>query len=607
MASSSKGEVKRLEIPYFEGVNSSVSQNISKKQELSHCENARSKTIGSIEKREGTRRLGNSITATANYGLFFFENSAGTNTGVFRASEVSGAVNIYYLNTSAAWIVLAGLGAGLTATNISTTIAEGCCFFVNGTDANKYINSDGVTVVSSSTATGHLYNSPVANVVNYYKDRLYLADYTIGSTRYKNGVIMSSMPVGIVSLVDGDHTAADCVADGWITVTDTKYIHATDTLDIYRGNTKVADVTIKDKTEVAIKINAITFAGTFTDIESADELWVDGTYSGTRVFRWVGNPSSGVDVKEYDTFKLSGDQNDSITSMVNISNSQMILNKNNFSIWDGARLSSADYGVGCVSKNGYVKTLGTLFFIHYTGIYATSGGPPSLMSAKIEEYINGATKAGLEASAAGKKGKSVFFTIGDVTLYYPDGSVRKTLSDVCLERNLKQKNWYIHTGITATRFATYIEATDSDRLEYASADTGYHIFELFNGQTDNNVTSSKEIPMEIETDEITLAKSFEKLSYPMEIIIEAERGSGIQCFISLDGDQFYQIEGDAIKGCTILKVTNRKEGDPRPPSCRKIKLSIRDYTKKLSKITRIAIVYAETQEEVPIKQESYGQ
>jgi len=52
MASSSKGEVKRLEIPYFEGVNSSVSQNISKKQELSHCENARSKTIGSIEKRE---------------------------------------------------------------------------------------------------------------------------------------------------------------------------------------------------------------------------------------------------------------------------------------------------------------------------------------------------------------------------------------------------------------------------------------------------------------------------------------------------------------------------------------------------------------------------
>lgn len=604
---NSKGELKRLEIPYFDGVNSSVSQNISKKQELSHCENARSRTIGSIEKRQGTRRLGNAISGTANYGLFFFENDTATNTGMFRVTTVSGDTNIYYLNTSANWTVLAGGGADIAAANVSTTIAEGCCFFVNGTDANKYIGSDGVTVTDSTSSTGHLYNSPIANVINYYKDRLYIGDYTVGSTRYKNGVMMSSMPVGIVSLVDGDHVAADCVADAWISVTDTKYIYATDTLDVYRGNTKVADITVKDKTETSIQINTITFAGSFTDFESADELWVDGTHTGTKVFRWAGNPESGVDVKEYDTLKLSGSQNDSITAMVNISNSQLILNKNNLNIWDGTRLTSADYGVGCVSKNGYVKALGTLFFIHYTGIFATSGGPPSLISAKVEEYINGATKAGLEAGAAGRQGKSVLFTIGDVTLYYPDGSVKKTLSDVCLEYNLKQKNWYIHTGITATRFATYISSSNPDRLEYASTDTDFHIFELFNGQTDNNVTASNEIPMEIETDEITLAKAFEKLSYPTEIIVETERGSGIQCFISLDGGQFYQIEGDIVKGCTILKVTNKIEGDPRPPSCRKMKISIRDYTKKLCKITRIAIIYAETQEEVPVKQESYGQ
>jgi hypothetical protein len=62
-------------------------------------------------------------------------------------------------------------------------------------------------------------------LINYYNDRLYIGDYTVGSTRYKNSVMMSSPPLGILGLVDGDHAAADCGADDWITVTDTKYIY----------------------------------------------------------------------------------------------------------------------------------------------------------------------------------------------------------------------------------------------------------------------------------------------------------------------------------------------------------------------------------------------
>ena len=38
-------QIKRMEIPYFEGVNTLVGDNISRKQEFLHVENARSTKI----------------------------------------------------------------------------------------------------------------------------------------------------------------------------------------------------------------------------------------------------------------------------------------------------------------------------------------------------------------------------------------------------------------------------------------------------------------------------------------------------------------------------------------------------------------------------------
>jgi hypothetical protein len=223
MAKSSA--IKRIDFNYFDGCNSNVGDNISKKTELYHVENARSTVIGTIEKRQGTRRLGNIITATNNYGIMFFDNVAtGTNTGFYRISTVGAATNIYYLNTSSEWTALSGLGSGLTVTSgnfFSHTMAEGCLFLVNGENDNLYINTDGTTVVSSaSTAlTNHLYGTPKANKINYYKDKLYLGDYTTSSgTRYKTGVMMSSKPLGLISLIDGDATLPVTSLD----VTDTK-------------------------------------------------------------------------------------------------------------------------------------------------------------------------------------------------------------------------------------------------------------------------------------------------------------------------------------------------------------------------------------------------
>ena len=231
----------RIEISFFEGVNSLVSDNLAKKNEFKYVRNARSRTIGTIEKRQGTSRLGSSLVATANHCIFFFENDVASVKGIYRISTVSSDIKIYYLNASAVWTALAGT---YTAATFSHAIAEYCAFLVNGSDNNMYIKgTDGVTIVDSTTAAGHLYNSPKAKKINYYKGRLYLADYTnAGGTRYRNGIMMSSPVLGLLSLVDGDHVTADCGADDWIKVTDTKYIRSTDTIDVYRGGTKIADI-----------------------------------------------------------------------------------------------------------------------------------------------------------------------------------------------------------------------------------------------------------------------------------------------------------------------------------------------------------------------------
>ncbi len=577
----------RIEIPYFEGLNTAVAPNISKKQELDYIENARSTTIGIIEKRQGTSLLGNQITATANLDMMYFENS-GANKGFFRVSTSNGATNIYYLSNANTWATLTGLGTNLSAAaNYLHTMAEGCCFLVNGDNNNIYISSDGVTVLDSSTTSSHLYNSPKAKKINYYKDKLYIADFTIGAVRYRNSVMMSSIPLGTVALLSGDSVAGATSLD----VTDTKYIRASDTLDVYRGGTLIETITVTGKADYTIAVVATSNA-----FLSADELWVSGTFTGAKKFRWPDNYDTGAVNKQYDTFKLSGGQNDAITMLTNIGNTEVISNKTTMAVWNDYNLRNLDMGIGCVSDRGWLKLhdgkQDNLFFIAYNGIYQMGSGSPQLISAKVEKYFTGATKAGLEGAAMGKKGLSIFCSIsGTVTLYDADGSVAKTLTGVVLEKNLKTGNWYVHTGIVATQFQTFVDTADADRLIFASTITGYHLFEFLTGETDDLVTTTREIPMRIDFADITLMPQFEKVAYPVQIVTDTERGANMTCFVSLDGEQFYQLEGDVQKGCSILKVHGKDKFDGPSPRVRKISVSLRDNSKQLCRISRMAIIY----------------
>lgn len=575
----------RVTISYFDGVNTLVEHNISKKVEPEQAENARSVKIGSVEKRRGYTAVGDNINATANYGLFHFNSGNASSAKLHRISTVGTDTSVYYLNTSNVWTKFSGMGAGLTAAVADAAIAEDCCFIVNGTDNNRYIGTDGVTVVDSSTITGHLYNSPKARKINYYKDRLYLADYNIGNIRYKNSVMMSSKPLGTVALVDGD------IASGTdtITVTDTKYIYTNnDSLDIYRGGTLITTITVTAKKEYSITISGTTSV----PLLSSDEIWVSGTYgTAPRVFRWATNPSSGTAVKRYDTFKMGGDLDTGITMMTNIGDVEVIANKNSLMTWNDSGAMNYDNGIGCVSSRGYAKSNNVLFFVHYTGMYATTGGESKLMSSKVQDYFDGATKTGLENAAVGVKGLSIFAAIGDVTLYNSDGSVNKTLSDVCLELNMRQQNWFIHTNVPASQFSKFI-STDPNKIVF-SHDTNFKIYDFLSGTSDDN----NEIPFSITTSNITLMKDFELFAYPRYIIAEIMAGTNGKCFVSLDDGPFYELKTPLLKGVNRIVVTPQDPASKEQYArCKKIRICIKEFSKGIFKVNRLALAYNESLE-----------
>lgn len=640
----------RIDIPYFDGINSLVASNMFKTSELMHAENACSPMIGTIQKRNGVLTLGTAVgggafTATDNSGIFFFSNertidnvtwegtwatttlyhvgdfvqsgastyrcltqhTSGTfatdltavrwvldpvNRGLYRISTVSATTSIYYLNTLNEWVALTGGGTGLTAGKFDTAIGEDCIFLVNGVDKNRYIKvSDGITVVTSDDTTGHLYRSPIAGVVNYYKNQIYLGDYIFNSVRYRTTYLSSSPPLGLLALVAQDPVAPYTS----IEITEMKYVYTTapgNTLDVYRNEAKVATITVTAVNNMIMTCTT-AFEGGYTTILASDQLYAAGTYAGSKQFRWSTNPSvTGISTKQYDSAKMPGNGNDEIKMMANINNMMVLASNSSLSVWNNYTLQSFDAGNGCVSKNGFVKSLGTLYYMHYTGIYATTGAAPQLISSKVESYIAGATKSGLESCAAGRQGKSIYFAIGDVTIYNPDGSVKKTLSKVMLEYSITQQNWFVHTNISAEQFATYIATDNPDRCIFTSNTTNFPVIELNSGTDDNG----DPIYFRADTSNICLSKQFETISYPTEIAVELERGSQIKCLVSLDMGNYYELEGAAIKGCTVFKVTPENDAVGAVARCRNIRISFRDFSKQLCKISKAAVIYSTSAE-----------
>ena len=625
----------RITIPYFEGVNAAVVPALGKITELNHSENARAPLIGAIEKRQGQAKVGTTaggsvFQTVANYGLSKLNLTTDSYQGIFRISAtkttlistpaptsssgsysflVSDSIivsepdfvaknvdgidildgttfkaSIYSLSSTDKWIVLSDSEANdILGANFDSTVVDGSLVLVNGKDNNRMISSDGTTVIDS-TDPGSLFNSPRSKKVAYYKSRIYLANFISGTIKYGTTILRSSYPVGLISLVNGDVAASATVE-----VTDTKYFYTNSGMnqyEIWRGNTQIGTtVTVSTINETSIILSAPV------TLLSSDEIWVAGTHSGAKQYRWVNNPSpTGRDVKQYDTFKLCGGEEDEITLLDTIGNILLMGNKNTLMTWNDYTLQNFDLGVGCVSSEGSVKLLGTLYFLHYSGVYSTTGAAPVLVSRKIEKYIRGASKAGLESASAGFKGTSIFFSIGDSTLYYADGSFWKTLSDVCLEYNVLDQKWYVHTNVPAEMFLNFINSSGTEQLLMAHGGTGHSVKEFLVGNSDDG----EEIFFRVDTNEIQFMREFEYSVQPKTIVTNLHRGALMTTFVSLDGEEFYEIEGTNKKGITPLKVTARDKQQLQPVYCKKMQLSFRESSKQLCRLVQAAIVYIPT-------------
>ena len=162
---------ERFPVQYFDGINSTVQPTLAKRTELSHAENARSPQIGVLEKREGQVVKGLTtgdaeFVATSNQGLVYFDNDA-VASNIFRISTVSSSTDMYFLNASNQWEIMADSDAlGLAEANCDFAIADKNLIIVNGTDENRYLKEDGVTVIDA-TKPGHLFNSPPAKKAVY--------------------------------------------------------------------------------------------------------------------------------------------------------------------------------------------------------------------------------------------------------------------------------------------------------------------------------------------------------------------------------------------------------------------------------------------------------
>jgi len=635
---------ERINFPYWEGVNSTVQQTIARRSELAHVENARAPIIGVLEKRQGQAKVGTGpngevFYTEANYGLAKLPLESTSAQGVFRLSathtfsntlsisvhdyvnviDVQGvttntdlyikvgdtvivsepnffvrsdngngvidgtsvAASIYSLSNLNIWTILADTSAqNIIGANADFAIVDGSLVVVNGKDYNRMISSDGTTVIDSTEA-GSLFNSPRSKKVVSYKSRIYLANFIRNAVQYKTTILRSSFPLGIIALVNGD-----VAASATITVTDTKYFYTDsgmNSYDVYRGGTKIETITV-----TTINEKSIVASGAVT-LLSSDEIWIAGTFTGAKQYRWVNNPTSiGKDVKQYDTFKLSGGEEDEITLFDTIGNILLIGNKNTLMTWNDFTLENFDTGIGCCSKNGYVKLKGSLYFLHYSGIYSTTGAAPVLISRKIERYIKGATKEGLESAASGFKGLSIFFSIGNVTLYNPDGSLWKVLSDVCLEYNTADQNWYVHINVPGNMFLNFINSSGTEQLLMGHTETGNPIKEFLIGTTDDG----KEIFFRADTQQIQLNPQFETFSSPIAIVTRLQRGTLAKCFVALDDDDFYEIQGTVTKGVSILKIHSKDtKSIVTPPLAREIRISWRDSSKQLCRLIQSAIIF----------------
>ena len=123
----------------------------------------------------------------------------------------------------------------------------------------------------------------------------------------------------------------------------------------------------------------------------------------------------------------------------------------------------------------------------------------------------------------------------------------------------------------------------------AAVDDNIPVKEFLTGNTDEN----KEIFFRADTQPIHLIGNFETFSTPLAIATRLQRGTMMKCFVAIEDDNFYELEGTVSKGVSIVKVNSKNKGKiPTPPLTRQIRISWRDGSKQLCRLMQSAIIFS---------------
>ena len=126
-----------------------------------------------------------------------------------------------------------------------------------------------------------------------------------------------------------------------------------------------------------------------------------------------------------------------------------------------------------------------------------------------------------------------------------------------------------------------------EHLLGARTSSKFPIVDFLSGSTD----LGSEIFFRIDTQELQLLDAVEMFAHPIAIVTEVQRGTQMKCFISADGERFYELDGDIKKGITTVKVNSPDPNKTQPVIARKLKISYRDASKQRCRISQIAILY----------------
>ena len=116
----------------------------------------------------------------------------------------------------------------------------------------------------------------------------------------------------------------------------------------------------------------------------------------------------------------------------------------------------------------------------------------------------------------------------------------------------------------------------------------FSVKEFLTGATDEG----DPIFFRADSQQIQLNENFEMFSTPSAIVNRTKRGSLMSCFVALDDNDFYEIQGTVNKGVSTLKIHSKsRKNITTPPIAREIRLSWRDSSKQLCRLLQTSIVF----------------